>query len=203
MKTHEGEVKVWDPVVRIFHWSLVLFVGVAFATGEDFLKYHVQAGYAVLALIVFRVLWGFIGPKYARFSEFFYRPKVVFQYLKDLVSFKAKRYIGHGPAGGSMVIALIITLILISISGLALYGGEEAAGPFASFLAGTSAFWIEALEGLHELFAGLIAALVGFHVTGVLFSSFAHGENLIKSMITGYKPIETTEHQPVAEKGRF
>jgi len=200
MNAHEGEVKVWDPVVRIFHWALVLFVVTAFATGEDFLKYHVQAGYAVLALIAFRVIWGFVGPKYARFSEFFYRPGVVLQYLKDLVSFKAKRYVGHGPAGGTMVIALIITLIMISISGLVLYGGEEAAGPFAGLLAGTSHFWIEALEETHEIFAGLLAALVGFHVTGVLFSSFAHGENLIKSMITGYKPIETVEHRPLKEE---
>lgn len=200
MDTNKKEIKVWDPVVRIFHWALVLFVAIAFYTGDDLLKFHVQAGYAVLALIVFRVFWGFFGPKYARFSEFFYRPKVVYGYLKDLLSFKAKRYIGHGPAGGTMVIALIISLIFISITGLVLYGGEEAAGPFAGVLAGTSPFWIKAMEEAHEVLAGLIVLLVGFHVGGVLFASFAHGENLIKSMITGYKPIETIEHRPLEEE---
>ncbi len=197
MIAHEEKIKVWDPLVRVFHWTLVLFVFGTFLTGEDYIDLHLQLGYGVLGLLLFRIIWGFVGTRYARFSEFTYRPKVVIAYLKDLVSFKAKRYIGHGPAGGSMVIALIISLLIASVSGLALYGGEELAGPLAGLMVGISPFWIEALEGLHELFAGLVGLLVLLHISGVLFSSFAHGENLIKSMWTGYKTKTTESHSEV------
>lgn len=199
MKTHEGEVKVWDPAVRIFHWSLVCFVLITFVTGDDFLGFHVLAGYAVLSLLLFRVVWGLIGPKYARFSEFLYPPRVVLNYLKNLITCRAKRYLGHGPAGGSMVITLMITLLLVCLSGLGVYGGEESAGPFAGFLAGAGHFWIEVLEEVHEFLAGLVVLLVGFHIGGVLLSSLAHGENLIKSMITGYKPEKTVEYPRLEE----
>jgi len=197
METLKVKIKVWDPVVRVFHWALVLLVLGAFLSGEEYMNLHLKAGYGVLALVLFRIIWGFVGTHYARFSEFSYRPKVVYAYLKDLVAFKAKRYVGHGPAGGSMVIALILGLIMTAISGLALYGGGELAGPFAGLLAGTSPFWVEILEGLHEIFAGGIVFLVVLHVAGVLLSSFAHGENLIRSMFTGYKPASAETH-PVA-----
>lgn len=195
MKPQEKTIKVWDPLVRVFHWALVLLVFGAFISGEDYIKVHLQIGYGVLALLLFRVIWGFFGTPYARFSEYTYQPRVVINYLKDLLSFKAKRYIGHGPAGGSMVIVLIISLIIVSISGLALYGGEDLAGPLAGLMAGTSPFWLAGLEELHEFFAGLIVFLILLHVSGVLFSSFAHGENLLKSMWTGDKTkiIETHE----------
>ncbi len=200
MDRHEGEIKVWDPVVRVFHWSLVLFVGIAFLAGEDYLKLHVQAGYGVIALVLFRLLWGLVGTRHARFSEFMYRPRVVLNYLKDLVTFRAKRYLGHGPAGGSMVIALLLGLLLTSVSGLAFYGGKKMAGPFAGMMVGVDPFWIKALEEVHEVLAGGTALLIGLHVAGVLFSSFAHRENLIKAMITGYKPKATAD-APALEEG--
>ena len=93
-------IRVWDPLVRIFHWSLVLAFTVAYVTGDDENSVHVYAGYAVLGLISFRVFWGLVGSKYALFSDFIYSPTTVFRYLKGLFSCNPKHYIGHNPAGG-------------------------------------------------------------------------------------------------------
>lgn len=190
MKDQKGKTKVWDPVVRIFHWSLVLFVSIALATGEEWMGPHAAAGYAVLGLVLFRALWGLIGTRHARFSDFIFPPRVVLDYLKDLVTFKAKRYIGHGPAGGSMVIALLISLLITAVTGLAAYGGKEFAGPLAGIMAGAGDFWTAAAKEAHEFFAGFTLFLVSLHVAGVLFSSFAHRENLIRAMFTGEKRSE-------------
>jgi len=106
-----NRIKVWDPAVRLFHWSLVVAFTVAYFTEEDVLDVHVAAGYTVLGLVLFRILWGFIGPQHARFSDFVYRPGVVAAYLKDLMLGRARRYLGHNPAGGVMIILLFISLL--------------------------------------------------------------------------------------------
>jgi cytochrome b len=198
MNSAGTQIKVWDPLVRIFHWSLVAAVLTAWITEGHYLTVHVLAGHLVAALILFRLAWGLAGTRYARFSDFIFRPRVVLEYLRNLVRFRAPRYIGHGPAGGSMVIALMITLSLAVVSGLAVYGGKEFQGPLTALMAGAGDGWTEAAKGLHEFFAGLTVALVSLHVAGVLFSSFAHRENLIRSMWTGTKPPE-----PAVSHARF
>lgn len=190
------KVKVWDPFVRFFHWVLVLLVAMAYFTQDDFLDFHILAGLLILGLIFFRILWGFIGTPHARFSDFVFRPRVVFGYLKDLVSLKAKRYTGHGPAGGTMVVALLLGLLLTTLSGLALLGGLEYQGPLAGLMGGLDGFWSEAVEEVHEFLAGVILFLVSLHVLGVLFSSWAHRENLIKAMFTGKKREGEGRHPP-------
>ena len=132
------QVKVWDPLVRIFHWSLVIGFFVAYFTeGEELLGTHVWAGYAVLGLVILRILWGFIGSQHARFSDFLYAPDVALKYAFDAVCGKAKRYIGHNPAGGLMIILLLLMLLATTVSGLAVYGADQHAGPFKGFFAGT------------------------------------------------------------------
>ncbi|MCC7201830.1 MAG: cytochrome b/b6 domain-containing protein [Nitrospirae bacterium] len=187
MEIGTEKVKVWDPFVRIFHWALVACFAIAYLVGDDFLSIHVLAGYSVLVLVLFRLLWGFIGPEHARFTDFIYHPRSVLSYLRDLVRFSARRYLGHGPAGGTMIIALLTTLILTTLSGLALYGAGEFAGPLAGLMAGIGEKGVDALEDIHEFLAGLTLTLVAFHVAGVILSSFVHRENLIKAMFTGYK----------------
>ena len=110
-------IRVWDPLVRIFHWSLATGFLISFITEDDFMTLHEYSGYLILGLIGFRIIWGLIGTQYARFSNFVKPPKAVIQYLKDIASFKAKRYIGHNPAGGAMVIALLLSLLLTGITG--------------------------------------------------------------------------------------
>lgn len=183
-------IRVWDPLVRIFHWSLVLFVFMALLTEDALPGYHVLAGYAVLGLVLFRIVWGLVGTRHARFSDFLFSPRVTIDTLKDLVAFRTKRYIGHGPVGGAMVIALLISLLFTAASGLAVYGGQEYEGPLTAFMINADDFWIEAAEEIHEFFAGFTVALVLVHVAGVLISSLQHRENLIKAMITGLKRME-------------
>ncbi len=183
------KVKVWDPFVRFFHWALVSLVAVAYLTQDRFLDLHVLAGLLILGLILFRLLWGVIGTPHARFSDFVFHPRAVFGYLRDLVALKAKRYIGHGPAGGAMVVALLLGLLLTALSGLALFGGQEYQGPLTGLMRGLDGFWSEAVEEVHEFFAGMILFLISMHVLGVLFSSWAHHENLIRAMLTGRKRV--------------
>ena len=179
-------VDVWDLFVRVFHWSLVLCFVVAFITEEEWLSLHVNAGYAVLGLIVMRILWGVIGSPYARFSNFVRGPTAVMHYLADLRHGRAKRYLGHNPAGAMMIILLIVSLLLTTVTGMVVYGAEEAAGPLAS-LALHGEAWEEVGEELHELFANFTLLLVIVHVAGVVFESITHGENLVKAMFNGTK----------------
>jgi cytochrome b len=183
----ETKVKVWDPVVRIFHWTLVSAFIIAYVTEEEFLSLHAWAGYIVLSLVFLRILWGFVGTRYARFTNFVYRPHTVKQFLRDTLRLHAARYLGHNPAGGAMIILLLIALLLTTLSGLAIYGVEDNAGPFAGLLAGSGEFWSDVFEAMHEFFANFTVFLVVLHIAGVIFESLIHGENLVSAMWHGYK----------------
>jgi len=126
-----NEIRVWDPLVRIFHWSLVLAFAIAYLTGEDDSSLHIWSGYAVLGLISFRVIWGFIGTRYARFSDFVYSPKAVIRYLKRLAANRPEHYVGHNPASGWMVVLMLVSLFVVTVSGLKLYAVEDGLGPLA------------------------------------------------------------------------
>jgi cytochrome b len=115
------QVKVWDPLVRIFHWALVLAFFTAYLTEDEWLTLHVWAGYTVLGLIGFRILWGFIGPRHARFSDFVYAPSETLSYIKDLLRFRNRRYLGHNPAGSVMIFVLLVVLLLTLWGTLILY----------------------------------------------------------------------------------
>lgn len=184
------QIKVWDPLVRIFHWSLVASFMGAYLSGDEWLEPHVFFGYAIAALLAFRLVWGLIGSRHARFSDFVYSPANIKAYLRDLSLSKAKRYLGHNPAGGAMVILLLVSLVLTVVSGLAAYGAEEGAGPMAGLLAGSSHWLEEAAEEGHEFFANFTLLLVFVHVGGVLVSSRLHKENLVRAMFTGKKAKE-------------
>lgn len=186
---NRNEIKVWDPLVRIFHWSLVVAFFIAyFVSDEEQLLVHTAAGYVVLGLVLFRLVWGVVGPKHARYSDFVYPPATVIGNIKDVIRFQAKRYIGHSPAGGAMVVALLVSLLATVVTGLVLYGGaEHHAGPLAGLagdLGKTSGEW---LEEVHEFLANFTLTLVVLHVIGVIVASISHRENLIRAMFTGRK----------------
>lgn len=180
-------VKVWDPLVRVFHWALVTVFAVAFLTEDEWLDLHVLAGYTVLGLVGLRLVWGVIGTRHARFRDFVRRPSAVLAYLGDLLRGRARRYLGHNPAGGAMIVALLAGLALSAATGLLVYGASEAAGPFAGLV---GAGWAEPLEAVHEVLANLTLILAGAHVAGVLASSLLHRENLVRAMVTGTKARE-------------
>lgn len=197
-------VPVWDPFVRIAHWVLVIAFFVAYFTEDDFLTQHVWAGYTVATIVLVRVVWGFVGSRHARFADFLYDPATVLRYLGDLVLGRARRYLGHSPAGGAMVIALLLALAATTWSGLMVYAYDRQAGPLAGLVAppaadgpaaapnreGASAgfearedFW----EATHELFANLTLVLVILHIGGVVLASVVHRENLVAAMLKGKK----------------
>lgn len=185
--TDLSKIKVWDQLVRFFHWALVSAFVIAFISEEDLLTVHSWAGYLIFILISIRIVWGFVGTRYARFSDFVYSPTTIIQFLKDTTQFRAKRYIGHNPAGGAMVILLMISLLVTSTSGVLLYGAEEHAGPLAHWFNQTGGFWSKVLEDLHEFFANFTLLLVFIHIIGVIVESLIHKENLVSAMLTGYK----------------
>lgn len=182
----QADVKVWDPFVRIFHWLLVLSFTVAWLSGEELELLHAWAGYAVFGLVLLRLVWGFIGTRHARFSDFVYPPVAVKGFIGDTLLNRARRYLGHNPAGGAMIILMLLSLVLVSVTGFAMYGIEEGAGPLA-LLAGSSHALEEAVEEMHEWFAYLMVLLVVIHVAGVVVESLIHRENLVKAMFTGRK----------------
>lgn len=200
-------IKVWDILVRLFHWSLVLFFILAYLTGEgDLETMHALIGYAIAALIGFRLVWGIIGTKYARFSNFICRPSEVKAYLKSLMSRHPKHYIGHNPAGGLMVIIMLVALSLITWTGLETYAAEGK-GPLANISIevnsahaddhhgswnggrGGGEFW----EEVHEFTVNLMLMLIFVHIAGVIISSLLHGENLPRAMLTGRKKVKEDE----------
>ena len=198
-----AEIQVWDPFVRIAHWAVALAFFVAYLT-EDVTTVHVWAGYVVGVLVLARIVWGFVGPRYARFSDFVTDPITAIRYLWGLMLARVKRYIGHSPAGGAMVIAILVFLAATVLTGLIRYAEEDGAGPLAPLYAQTSTTVApqplagEEDEGdgrrgrsafgeAHEVIANVTLGLVIFHVLGVLLASFVHHENLARAMVTGRK----------------
>jgi cytochrome b len=168
-------IRVWDPFVRAFHWSLVALVALAFSTGDEAEWLHVRAGYAIAVLVVLRIVWGFIGSKHARFSNFVRPPSEVIRFVGQSLRLRAARHIGHNPAGGAMIAAMLVLIAFISATGIMLT---------------TDAFWgSETVKEVHEASAYTLVALVIVHVAGVILASFEHGENLIRAMITGRKRV--------------
>ncbi|MBC8157857.1 MAG: cytochrome b/b6 domain-containing protein [Alphaproteobacteria bacterium] len=129
--SEQARLRVWDPFIRIFHWGLLAAFIVAKVTEDEPLAVHVWAGYVIGVLVVARIVWGFTGPKYARFSDFFYPPRTVLSYLRDVLRGRAPRYVGHNPAGGAMIIVLLFCLSATVFTGLANLAETENAGPLA------------------------------------------------------------------------
>ena len=190
-------IKVWDPAVRLFHWTLVAGFFVAYLSEDDFLTLHVWAGYTIVGLLVFRVIWGVIGPRYARFSNFVFAPSVVLRYLKDILLLRARRYVGHNPAAGAMIVGLLVSLVITTATGLVLYGAAENAGPLAAWLGYLGEEGGEVFEEVHKFFANFTLFLVFVHVAGVLLESLIHRENLVRGMIDGLKHPESSSAREV------
>ena len=216
----DKDVKVWDLFVRIGHWTLAVAFFVAYLTQEDAEDVHVAAGYYVAGYLIARTIWGFVGSKHARFSDFIYGPQRVVEYLGGLLRGHPPRYLGHNPAGGIMIIAMLLGLAGTVFTGLAVEADSENEGPLAAWLGHPGAAPAmptvdrsatppeageegergekpeSAYEEAHEVFANFTLVLVILHVLGVIISSFVHKENLPRAMITGRKPPLAPEARP-------
>ncbi len=171
-ETRTRLVRVWDPVVRSFHWVTAGSFIVAFVFEEP-RGLHEAMGLTVAAALAVRVVWGVVGTGHARFTDFVPGPRRFFGYLRDVAAGRERRYLGHNPAGGAMVVALMVLLAVTAGSG---------------WLQTTDyGFGDDRIETLHSAAAYLTLGLVAFHLAGVVWESLRHGENLVKAMITGLK----------------
>jgi len=174
MSARPDRTLVWDLPTRLFHWLLAATFAGAYLTseGERLRDIHMLLGYSVAGLVAFRVLWGLVGTRYARFTSFPLSPRAVVDYLKSLLSSSPRHYFGHNPAGSWAIFGM-----LALIAGTAVTGWANAIeiGP-------------EWIEDVHEVFANATLALIAVHVGAVIVSSLLHRENLPRAMVTGYKP---------------
>jgi cytochrome b len=189
-----AEVRVWDSFVRVCHWALATIIFVDWFTDEPRWM-HVWLGYAAAILVVLRLCWGFIGSEHARFVNFVRGPRLVFDYLASLIRFKSERYIGHSPAGGAMILALLFMIVATAVTGMANLAQDEGTGPLSTVISkvdrgprvpGQRRPQLLTKQ-IHETAANITLILVVLHVGGVLLASFAHRENLVLAMFTGRK----------------
>jgi cytochrome b len=183
-ETASRKILVWDAPVRVFHWLMVATFAGAWLTAESesWRMVHVTLGYTMAGLVAFRILWGLVGTRYARFSSFVRGPAAVAAYIRGIVRGKPEHHTGHNPAGALAIVALLGLTIAITASGWATF--NEIGGN-----------WLE--EG-HEIAATVMLALVGAHILGALVSSWLHRENLIGAMISGRKPGRPEDGVPSA-----
>jgi cytochrome b len=168
------KVLVWDVPVRVFHWLMVASFAGAYITAESerWRMLHVTLGYTLGGLVAFRMVWGLLGTRYARFASFVRGPKVVARYIGSLIRGRPEHHTGHNPAGAVAIVLLLLLSIAITASGWAVF--NETGGKW--------------LGETHEVVANLMLALVGLHIAGAVISSWLHRENLIGAMFTGRKP---------------
>ncbi len=178
------QIMVWDLPTRIFHWSLVGAFILAYVTEDDWLTVHVWAGYVVLALLVFRLAWGFLGNEYARFSSFVCKPKTSLAYIKVQIKGDGRRYLGHNPAGALMIVLLLLALLGVFVSGLVVYAADQNAGLLAIWVGPA---YEDLFEEIHEGAVNFTVILIIGHIAGVIAESLIHKENLTRAMWHGHK----------------
>ncbi|MBE0624416.1 MAG: cytochrome b/b6 domain-containing protein [Burkholderiales bacterium] len=184
-----NRILVWDLPLRLFHWLLVALVVVSVVSaniGGNAMQIHLLSGYTVLALVLFRILWGFLGSTHARFASFVRSPASALAYLKSLRRGDAGRHLGHNPAGAWSVI-FMLTVLLVQ-AGTGLFANDDIAteGPLAKLL---SKDLSDRITGIHHLNVKLLYALIAMHLAAVAFYVIGKQENLVKPMITGFKNV--------------
>jgi len=190
------QIRVWDVPVRLFHWSLVAGFAAAYVSDELHQRaLHVWLGYALLALLLFRLVWGFIGSEYARFASFLFTPQETLAYVRSLRGGHPLHYYGHNPLGALMVFALFGVLLAIFVSGLVTLAVIDYEGPLL-FLANrvsddTACFF----RHVHGFFVNVALLLIPLHLIGVVAGSLQHKENLVRAMVTGMKRKVSAEEQ--------
>lgn len=195
-KSSSTSVAVWDLPVRLFHWSLVVLLVVAWSTaqaGLSWMTYHLWAGYAILTLILFRLLWGVFGSRHARFSDFIATPGAAWRYARQLRLGRHPFYLGHNPLGGYMV-ALLLTLVLIQVStGLFATDDILVSGPMAARVSGR---FSRLLTGVHKLNVNILIGAVVVHVVAIVYYRWRFGEDLVRAMVTGKKILSVKTALP-------
>ena len=189
---------VWDLPLRLFHWLLVLSLAALWATGEagfDWMQYHMYLGYWTLGLIVFRLIWGFVGPRHARFSSFVASPAALWRYARGLVAGTLVQTVGHNPLGGIMVIVMLVLVCFQVTTGLFATDDILWTGPYNGAVSGATA---DRLTSLHHLNFNFILAAVALHIMAIAFYFLVKKQNLVGAMLHGKKPSAyVAEHEAI------
>lgn len=195
-------VKVWDLPTRLFHWTLVLLVLLQFATADWGLlsmQWHFYFGYATLALVLFRLLWGLFGSETSRFRHFLRGPRSVHAYIRSTFWQKAGHPVGHNPLGGWSVVAILTCLIIQAVTGLFASDDITAFGPLSGKVSDAS---VRLLTAIHSFNQGVLIALIGLHVAAVLLHALVRKENLVHPMLHGHKWLHRDPGLRIAPIGR-
>jgi cytochrome b len=196
-------VKVWDLPTRGFHWALVLLVAVGVFTGfvapEWRMGIHVWAGYGLVALMAFRLVWGILGPEYSRVVSFIYPPRDTLEHLRGLLLLRPPHHVGHNPTGALMVFALTGVLIGLVVTGLLVLGGEEKQGPLAAIVGYSVG---SAAKPVHLWLTILLLGMIVFHIIGVVTESILTRDNLVRAIVTGWKRLPPTSPVPTPRSAR-
>jgi cytochrome b len=180
-------VKVWDVPTRLFHWSFavcVILLIITGKTGGDAMEWHERLGYITLGLLLFRVVWGFVGSQHARFASFLRGPEEVKRYLQDLIKGRTKPSVGHNALGGWSVLSMLALIGTQVGTGLFAHDGIMLSGPLAHTVSETLS---SALTTVHRTISNLILIAIGLHVCAIAFYVFVKKDNLVMPMISGYK----------------
>lgn len=191
-----NKIYVWDLPTRLFHWSLVALVAFQWLSGEfsdELLEFHLLGGYAILALAAFRLLWGFVGGRHARFGNFLRGVGPTLEYARALRANTAPRYLGHNPLGGWMIVALLAMLALQGITGLFASDDVMSGGPLRHLVSDQLG---EVLTELHEGSFNVLLTLVVAHVASIVAHRLFKGEDLVRPMLTGYKDADEVSKKP-------
>lgn len=183
------QIRVWDLPTRLFHWLMVIFVIISFATGMaggNWMSYHMKSGYIIFSLLIFRLCWGFWGGRYSRFVSFIRGPGAVMQYAKTLLHEDTPKHLGHNPMGGWSVMAMLAALLLQVSTGLFANDDIATQGPLYGWVSKATSDW---LTGIHLFNKGVILFLLALHLLAVLFYLFIKHDNLIIPMVTGRRPL--------------
>ena len=184
-------VYVWDLPVRLFHWSLVALVILSWGSRElDYMEAHRWSGYAILTLVVFRVGWGFAGTRHARFADFVRTPRAMRAYMANILAGAKAQHLGHNPAGGWSVMAILACLLAQAITGLFVSDEVLFDGPFYRAVSEETAHRLKQLHGINF---NILLLLIGLHLAAITFYRFVKREDLVRPMLSGFKwvPIDS------------
>ena len=181
-------VKVWDLPTRLFHWTLVALMIAQWLTAEESstMDWHIWGGYAVLALVLFRLIWGFVGSETARFSDFLRGPGAALAYVRALLRGETPHYLGHNPLGAWSIVAMLVLLLVQAGTGLFANDDILIEGPLYAWVSKGTSDW---LTTVHKLNFNLLLLMIAVHLSAVLFYLLVKHENLIHPMLSGLKHL--------------
>lgn len=193
-RVNRRQVRVWDIPTRAFHWTLASsFIFLIISGDQGWMEWHFKAGYLLSALVIFRLFWGVLGSRYARFKSFAFSPSTTFSYIKGLLTGQHQNHYGHNPAGALMVFALLVLLLVQAFSGMVISDEIMWEGPFYNSVPES----INELGGMiHEPLQGFLQFMIVAHILAIAFHRFKFGEHLVRAMIHGRKPqVEPVEQR--------